>query len=347
MSVRALDLFCGGGGSSWGAEAAGATVVGGIDAWEVATQTFASNFPHARAIQHRLSERTDPKALGNLGRIDLLLASPECTNHTCARGSRPRDEESRRTARYVLNFVSHFRPRWLVLENVVSMRGWDGYGELVSEISVLGYGVRAQVMDAADFGTPQTRRRLFLMCEQGRTPQPIDVRRSAKALPARAILSPPGSFPVAPLEKEGRAKATLARAHRAIDALGRGKPFLIVYYGSDGSGGWQPLSRPLRTLTTLDRFGLVTWAKDQPMLRMLQPVELCRAMGFDRVEMSRSYALDHGTRRDRVKLLGNGVCPTVMRTVVSHLTGERAGLPETSGARQTHTAAAHVGVNVG
>ena len=43
---------------------------------------------------------------------------------------------------------------------------------------------------------------------------------------------------------------------------------------TDGSGGWQPLDRPLRTLTTLDRFGLVTWDGNQPMLRMLQVDEL-------------------------------------------------------------------------
>lgn len=116
-----------------------------------------------------------------------------------------------------------------------------------------------------------------------------------------------------------RAKAPLERAQRGIDALGPGKPFLLVYYGSDGSGGWQPLSRPLRTLTTLDRFGLVTWSCDDLMLRMLQPLELRRAMGFDLVTMKREYRLDTGNRRDRIKLLGNAVCPTVMCAIVESL----------------------------
>jgi DNA (cytosine-5)-methyltransferase 1 len=40
------------------------------------------------------------------------------------------------------------------------------------------------------------------------------------------------------------------------------------------------LERPLRTLTTLDRFGLVTWEGSEPMLRMLQVNELKSAMGF-------------------------------------------------------------------
>ena len=71
----------------------------------------------------------------------------------------------------------------------------------------------------------------------------------------------------------------MERAERAITALGKRVPFLIVYYGSDGAGGCQTIDRPLRTLTTLDRFGLVTWEGREPMLRMLQVEELRRAMG--------------------------------------------------------------------
>ena len=93
--------------------------------------------------------------------------------------------------------------------------------------------------------------------------------------------------------------------------MGKGVPFLIVYYGSDGAGGWQTIDRPLRTMTTLDRFGLVTWCGREPMLRMLQVDELKQAMGFPK-----SFKLDRGTRRDRIMLLGNGVCPPVMKSIV-------------------------------
>jgi DNA (cytosine-5)-methyltransferase 1 len=105
-----------------------------------------------------------------------------------------------------------------------------------------------------------------------------------------------------------------------MDALPKNEPFLVVYYGSDGSGGWQPLDRPLRTITTLDRFGLVTWQKRTPMLRMLQVPELLRAMGFDR-----KYGLPYGSRRDKIKLLGNGVCPPVMEAIVTSIT-QQSGL---------------------
>ena len=103
--------------------------------------------------------------------------------------------------------------------------------------------------------------------------------------------------------------------------LGKGEDFLVVYYGSDRAGGWQRLDRPLRTLTTLDRFGLIRWCGKTPTLRMLQVPELMRAMGL------KGFHLDHGTRRDKVKLLGNGVCAAVMEKVVRSLTSRANAAP--------------------
>lgn len=105
-----------------------------------------------------------------------------------------------------------------------------------------------------------------------------------------------------------------------MKAIGTGAPFLIVYYGSDAAGGWQGLDRPLRTITTIDRFGLVTWADAKPYLRMLQVPELMRAMGF-----GTGYDLQGiGSRRDRIRLLGNGVAPPVMEAVVRTLLRRKA-----------------------
>ena len=46
--MRAIDLFCGAGGSSLGAAAAGAEIVAGFDIWPVARWVYRANFPHAR-----------------------------------------------------------------------------------------------------------------------------------------------------------------------------------------------------------------------------------------------------------------------------------------------------------
>jgi DNA (cytosine-5)-methyltransferase 1 len=318
MKPRVLDLFCGGGGSSWGARNAGAEIACAVDAWPIAVETYRTNFPGAKVINATLDEGSCPSLLGRIGKIDLILASPECTNHTCAKGGRPRDEASKRTANYVINFAKKLEPRWIVVENVVQMRGWHGYSPLIDELETLGYNVLPQVLDAAEFSVPQTRRRLFLLCDREGMPRAVNARSSGQRVRKAAdVIQFKGQWESRPLYSARRAPDTLARAERAITELGKGEPFLIVYYGSDGGGGWQPLDRPLRTLTTLDRFGLVTWEGRTPMLRMLQVPELMRAMGF-----SKQYALPHGSRRDRIKILGNGVCPPVMDAVVRSLTQE-------------------------
>lgn len=319
MKLRTLDLFCGGGGSSWGARNAGAQIVCALDAWPVAVETYKANFPDTKVLNETLDENACPSLLGDVGNIDLILASPECTNHTCAKGSRPRDEGSKRTATYVINFAKKLLPRWIVVENVVQMRSWHGYVSLIGNLEALGYRVRPQILDAVDFGVPQTRRRLFLLCDREDKPGSVETSFKPRSLvrTAAEVIQFEGPWKSRPLYSDRRARATLDRAGRAIGELGQGEPFLIVYYGSDGSGGWQPLDRPMRTLTTLDRFGLVTWKGRTPMLRMLQVPELRRAMGFDE-----SYDLPFGTRRDRIKLLGNGVCPPVMEGIIRSLRTE-------------------------
>jgi DNA (cytosine-5)-methyltransferase 1 len=49
-------------------------------------------------------------------------------------------------------------------------------------------------------------------------------------------------------------------------------------------------------------------------MRMLQVSELKRAMGF-----KKDYVMNHGSRREKIKILGNGVCPPVMRAILKHL----------------------------
>ena len=317
--VRALDLFCGAGGSSWGARAAGAEIVGGIDIDPVAMRTFADNFPTAKFTTPGDAEEIDLDDLRKtVGEVDLLLASPECTDHTHAKGNAPRREDSRRKALQVVRYARALKCRWLCVENVVNMEGWAGYGAFVDGLRALGYRIRAQKLNAADFGVPQSRRRLFLLGDREGEPPKVTKPPRIRPRTAKSVIATNGLYALTPLEREGRARATLERARRARDELGDGVPFLIVYYGTDKAGGWQRLDAPLRTVTTVDRFAIVTWKGDVPMMRMLQPDELSRAMGFS-TRASPRLKLRHGVRRDRVRLMGNAVCPPVMREVVRTL----------------------------
>jgi len=107
-SIRALDLFCGVGGSSHGAAKAGVQIVAGFDIWEPAIKVYSNNFPKARVFLDDIRNLNPKNIKDKVGGIDLILASPECTNHSVAKGARERNEESRRTAFQVTRFARVF-----------------------------------------------------------------------------------------------------------------------------------------------------------------------------------------------------------------------------------------------
>lgn len=310
--ITFADLFCGGGFGARGAVTAGARPILAVDAWDIATATYKSNFPTAE-VQCSPIEDIDPWELADSYRPDVLLTSPECTSHSIARGAKLGCEQSKETAIGIIPWIEAMEPRWLIVENVNRMKKWNRHNELISAIESYGYTVNDLFLNAADFGVAQSRKRMVLVCDREGT---VISREDLISLhkrgnkPARSIIDWTGKYKSRPLYSENRAQATIDRAERAIRELGRKKDFIIVYYGSDYAGGWQSLNAPLRTVTTLDRFGLVTWEGNTPYLRMLQPPELLKAMGA-----GAKHQLPHGSRRDKVKLCGNGVCSPVMEMI--------------------------------
>ena len=107
------------------------------------------------------------------------------------------------------------------------------------------------LLDAHSFGVPQHRRRLFVICDSQREPAMPRPYRKAGATAASVLRPRDGEgtpWPFRPLDSGRRATATLERARRAIQELGDREAFLLVYYGSDGAGGWQLLDRPSSAL---------------------------------------------------------------------------------------------------
>ncbi len=321
-AIRAVDLFCGAGGSSCGAALAGASIVAGIDKWPLAVQTYQLNFPNAKVYESGLEDLCPQKIAREVGSIELLLASPECTNHSIARGGADPDEQSQNTAFQVIRFAEVLEPRWIVIENVVKMQQWRRYDRWLKKLKSLGYETPLEVvLDAQDYGVAQSRKRLFIICDREGTPVPPP-RRPGPKRTVKSILTTGDEdgeqWAFAPLKGPNRAEATLERAQRAMKSLGKDAEFLMVYYGTDGAGGWQTLDRPLRTITTLDRFALVKPNGRGHEMRMLQPLELSAAMGFPK-----DYLWPETARRNKIKMIGNAVCPPVMQAIVSQLLKDR------------------------
>ena len=135
--IRMFDMFCGGGGSSRGAVMAGATPVAALDMWELATETYKLNFPDATVYRMKAGSLTPHRLVEEVGEIDLLLASPECTSHSVAKGNKPRCEKSRATAFEVIRFAKMLEPRWIVIENVMQMQHWCRFMILILKLTRL------------------------------------------------------------------------------------------------------------------------------------------------------------------------------------------------------------------
>lgn len=321
LPIRGFDLFCGGGGSSLGARMAGIKLLGGIDLCPIATAAFEANF--GGRIWCKPIEDVDPAEVKNaIGEVDLLLASPECTNHSVAKGKAPRCEKSRRTAFEVIRFAKVLKPRWIVVENVTAMRAWEAFGQWWKELTELGYHLNDVTLRSELFGVPQSRRRLFVVGDLMGKPSIPKQRTTGRLVTIGEVLDKlhdqGHSWTADYLDSRKRAQPTLDRINRAFAEIGKTEPFLVVYYGSDAAGGWQPLDRPLRTITTIDRFALVTPNGKGHTMRMLQPLELAVAMGFPA-----SYRWPESTRRQKIRLIGNAVCPPVMKAVVKALLRDR------------------------
>lgn len=326
--IRAADLFCGAGGSSTGLamvckELSCRLDLTAVDHWPLAVETHAANHPAARHICETL-DSVDPRKLFAADKLDLLIASPECTNHSRAKGGMPVNDQSRSTAWHVVRWADALRPRNILVENVPEFLRWGPIGSSgrplrskegqtfyawAGAIESLGYAVRWRVLNAADHGAATTRERLFVQAVRGRRsicwPEPTHARQTERdlfgGLPlwrgARDVIdwTSPGKL------LSERARPLCDDTTRRIEMGTRsfpGQPFLTVYYGT---GTADSVDRPLRTLTVKDRLGLVVPSPEGLRYRMLQPRELSAAMGFPPDYVFR------GTQSEVVKQIGNAV----------------------------------------
>jgi DNA (cytosine-5)-methyltransferase 1 len=192
------DLFCGAGGSALGAHAAGFTVVMAANHWDKAIETHAANFPDTEHDCADISQ-VDPR---RYKRTRVLWASPECTNHSVAKGKSrklQRDryqpdlfgetlpdeaaERSRATMWDVPRFAEHHRYDAIIVENVVEAAKWVLWPAWLHAMTCLGYEhelVFLNSMHAPAMKTPrapQSRDRMYVVLWRKCRPRPdVDPR---------------------------------------------------------------------------------------------------------------------------------------------------------------------------
>jgi len=165
-----VDLYCGVGGMSLGFEQAGFDVIAAADSEEKHVDTYLKNFPSCNARRIDLSSVSGNQLrkkfdIGDT-HIDVVFAGPPCQGFSLIGKRRIRDP--RNLLLYDLaRLVVELSPSYFVVENVEGIILGDVKGildEFIRRVGRAGYSVLPiRVLDAAEFGVPQRRRRMFLL----------------------------------------------------------------------------------------------------------------------------------------------------------------------------------------
>ena len=165
-----IDLFAGCGGLSTGFEMAGYDVALAIekDAW--AAETYATNHPNTKVITADITliDNLDGLFDTEIPKITGIIGGPPCQGFSLS-GNRDKNDPRNSLFMEFVRFVKHFTPDFFVMENVpglLSMKTKKGEfvkDVMVNEYNQAGYNVAYRILNAAEYGVPQSRMRVFFI----------------------------------------------------------------------------------------------------------------------------------------------------------------------------------------
>lgn len=283
-----VDNFAGGGGASEGiAQALGCDVDIAINHDEAAITMHEANHPRTRHLCEDVF-KVDPDKVCGGKRVRLAWFSPDCKHFSRAKGSKPVSKKIRGLAWVAVKWAkSKARPRIIVLENVREFEDWGPltadnmpcpvrkgltFKRFVSSLRNAGYEVEWKTLNAADFGAPTHRRRLFLIArcdgraivwpEKTHGPGLNPYRTAASCidftLPCPSIFLTKEEAKAAGV-KRPLAEKTMRRIAMGLKryVLDNPNPFIVrVEHGGNHFRG-QSIDKPLRTVSAKHGYGIV------------------------------------------------------------------------------------------
>jgi DNA (cytosine-5)-methyltransferase 1 len=333
---RAICLFAGGGGLHLGLHRAGFSTVFATDLRSEAARTFARNFPdvvfHEGDVRRLTPAKVDALVAGHA--VDLVAGGPPCQGFSTLGDQRHGDPRNSMFEVF-LRIVRWTNPRCVLLENTSYMRSqYQGRfeHEVIASFSNLGYRVSVSTLNAADFGAPQVRKRVFF----------VGTRESHEFVWPMPTHDAHGAFSRSPWQTVGDAIMDLADVPHAgapNHLILRHSERVIARYKLTPEGGRMPPPQDLPPEIRRRNFGNTykRLHRDAPSLtlvpgnnafpihptadRSLSPREAARLQGFPD-----SYVFE-GSRSEQCKLVGNAVPVPLAEALgvalVSHLSGDQ------------------------
>jgi DNA (cytosine-5)-methyltransferase 1 len=309
VTVKAVSLFSGCGGTDFALKKAGYSIVWANDIWDKACDTYRDNIPEA------MIECDDIKRIESFPKADLLVGCYPCQGYT--QGGK-RDWEAPINYLYIeferaLKLVN---PKAFIVENVIGMTFGANKVVLNDQLSRYGsnYRVKYAVLNARDFGVPQNRRRVLIVGIRNDIPFeydfPTPTHGPGRKKPFKTQRDALSGLPMNPPAKNYNIEPLhwyyLSRRRRCD--WDEPSPCVV--------GHWRhvplhPMSPPLR------RVGTDEWRfeYDGPT-RRLSFRECAALQGFPR-----SFKWKRGNVRDKFQMIGNAVPPPLFAAVLKPLGG--------------------------
>ncbi len=169
MRLEAIDLFCGAGGLSYGLQNAGIEIKAGLDFDKKCAFPFTANMPSAVFIARDLAETpaSDLQSFYSKNSVTLLAGCAPCQPFSTLRNGTNRQSSKKWP---LLNefsrVVSELAPEVVTMENVPVLKGQSIFADFVHNLERLAYHVTYRIVDAAEYGVAQRRKRLVLLASR-------------------------------------------------------------------------------------------------------------------------------------------------------------------------------------
>ncbi|MFJ5415354.1 DNA cytosine methyltransferase [Pectobacterium carotovorum] len=171
--LSSIDLFSGGGGLSEGLKQAGFDVLAAVELNTIAADTFRANNEKTvlieRDIRH-VSGQEILKLIGlKKGELDLLAGCPPCQSFSSLTRKYNKDDNRNSLINEVSRLILEIEPKMIMIENVPGLmgRGKNFLKDFILKIECMGYIVNYSVLQVADYGVPQDRKRFVLLAGKG------------------------------------------------------------------------------------------------------------------------------------------------------------------------------------
>ena len=168
--MRAVSLFAGAGGMDVGFKQAGVDIILASDNWERAAETYAANNHHKTEFVLGDIVEKAPHIVENVKACepDIVIGGPPCQDFSTAGWRKGTGARADLTLEFV-DLALEIRPDWLIMENVNTIMsiGRRQVDRAIARLKHADYGITTAILNAADYGVPQTRKRFFLIARLG------------------------------------------------------------------------------------------------------------------------------------------------------------------------------------